>query len=66
MDQPHRNRYRRSNRRVDSDFTSWIAPEHYRGAIGMERNRNPNRGPLGHLVIDVRANLLRLHCIGDI
>lgn len=36
----------------------WVAPEHSRVAQTMERNRDPSRGPVGHIVIDHRPEIL--------
>lgn len=36
----------------------WVAPEHRRFARGMKRNWNPKRGPIGHLKLDERPEIL--------
>lgn len=37
----------------------WLAPEHQKMASDMRRNKDPKAGPVGHLIVDRRPELLR-------
>jgi hypothetical protein len=43
----------------DTSTSSWRAPEHYRLTRDMRRNRNPEKGPVGHLVVEKIPEILR-------
>lgn len=36
----------------------WVCPEHQKGAMGMKRNKNPEMGPIGHLIVDNRPQIM--------
>ncbi len=60
-DAPTERQYRAydpSNPRPKRVSNPWKAPEHVKMSAGMQRNKDPKKGPVGHLVVDRRPEIM--------
>lgn len=58
-DEPSRYKERQSRdwKPKGTPANPWVAPEHRKFAVTMKRYKDPKNGPVGHLIVDKRAQI---------